>query len=151
MRDRGAREQAERAVVVDFAIDDHAAVAVGRVLAEADVRHHDQAGVGSLERADRLLDDAVVRVCLAALFVLGGGQTEQQHGRHTELAQLLRLAGQPIEREVVLAGHRWDLFAHVLSMRDEQRIDEVVRPERRFPHKPAQPFAATQAAEALDR
>ena len=45
-----------------------------------------------------LLNDAVARVRLAALGVLGRGNAEQQHGAHAERSQLRRLAGEQVHR-----------------------------------------------------
>ena len=83
--DRGARQQLERLVVVDHAVGaQHAAVAVARVLAQAQVGDHEQLGMGGLDRARGELDHALVVPCAGALLVLVGGQPEQQHAGDAE-------------------------------------------------------------------
>ena len=57
--DRRLREQLDRDVVVDLAVADEAAVAVRRVLAQADVGDHGQVRVRLLQRPDRHLHDAL--------------------------------------------------------------------------------------------
>ena len=70
--DGGAGEQLERGVVVDDAVGaQHAAVAVARVLAQAQVGDHEQVGIGGLDRARGELDDALVVPRARALLVLG--------------------------------------------------------------------------------
>ncbi len=73
LADGRAREQLERRVVVDRLAVQHAAVPVARVLAQAEVGDHEQVGVRGVDRADRLLDDAVVVPGAGALLVLGAG------------------------------------------------------------------------------
>ena len=53
-----------------------------RVLAEADVGDHDELGVCLLQGTHRHLDHALVVVCAGAELVLGGGDSEQDHGAH---------------------------------------------------------------------
>ena len=85
LRDRGARQQLERRVVVDVAVvAQDAAVAVVGVLAQAHVGHHEQVGVGLLDRARGELDDALVVPGARALGVLRGRDPEQQHGRDAQ-------------------------------------------------------------------
>ena len=82
LRDRGAGEQLERRVVVDDAVRaQHAAVAVARVLAQAQVGDHQQVRVRGLDRARGELDDALVVPRAGALLVLVRRQAEQQHAR----------------------------------------------------------------------
>ena len=142
VRDRHAREQLERRVVLHLAVLDDAAVAVRGVLAQAHVRHHQQLLAGRADRADRLLHDAVVGVALGADRVLGRGQPEQDHAADPELLDLLRLARHLVDRQVVAAGQRRDLAPQPLAGRHEQRVDQVRRRERRLAHHRAQPLAA---------
>ena len=90
------------------AVRDDAAVAVAGVLAEADVGDDEERGVGLLEGAHRLLDDAVGRVGLTGLLVLRRGYAEEEDGGNAELAQLLGLGGKLVDGELRLAGHRRD-------------------------------------------
>ncbi len=82
LRERGAGDQLERGVVVDVAVAEHAAVAVGGVLAEAGVGDHDEVGVRLLQRPDRHLHDALVVVGAGAGLVLVRRDPEQDHRRH---------------------------------------------------------------------
>ena len=91
--DGGAGEQLERRVVVDDAVGaQHAAVAVARVLAQAEVGDHQQVGVVGLDRARGELDHALVVPRAGALLVLGRRQAEQQHRGDAERGRLARLA-----------------------------------------------------------
>ena len=144
VRDRHAREQLERRVVLHLAVLDDAAVAVRGVLAQAHVRHHQQLLAGRADRADRLLHDAVVGVALGAERVLGRGQPEQDHAADPELLDLLSLARHLVDRQVVAAGQRRDLAPQPLAGRHEQRVDQVRGRERRLAHHRAQPLAAPQ-------
>ena len=72
-------------VVVDHAVrPQHAAVAVARVLAQAQVGDHQQVGMGGLDRARGELDHALVVPRARALLVLVGRQAEQQHAGDAE-------------------------------------------------------------------
>jgi hypothetical protein len=82
---RRAGEQLEAPVVVDIAVDHHAAVAVGRVLAEADVREEDELREAWPQRAQRLLDDAVVLPRAGRLVVLVSRDAEEQEGADARL------------------------------------------------------------------
>ena len=95
MRDRGAREQLERGVVVDLLAAQHAAVAVRGVLAEADVGEQEQLGEARPQRTERLLDDPVGDPGTRAVVVLLLGDAEQDHGLDAGAEQLLALAHDP--------------------------------------------------------
>jgi hypothetical protein len=100
-------------------------VAVGGVLAEADVGDHGEVGVGVLQRADRHLHDPLVVVGAGADVVLVGGDAEDQHrfdpGRG-DLAGVLHEVG---DRVALDARHRGNLLADVLAGDDEGRHDQV--------------------------
>src|SRR5438034_22389 len=63
-------EQLERLVVVDLAVADDAAMAVRRVLAQADVGEEHELREARAEVAERALDDAVVLPGAGGLLVL---------------------------------------------------------------------------------
>ena len=94
--------------------DDHAAVAVRRVLAEAGVDGQHQLGDGLLDRAQRALHDALRVPRLAADLVLLLGQAEQDHRRDAELRDLFGLAHHLVDGELKLAGQRRDLARTLL-------------------------------------
>ena len=147
--DGGAREQLERRVVVDDAVGaQHAAVAVARVLAQAQVGDHEQVGVGALDRARRELDDALVVPRARALLVLGRRQAEQQHRGDAERVRLAGLAHRGVDREVVDARHRGDRRAAAAAVDDEHRVDEVARRELGLAHEVADAGGRAQPAQA---
>ena len=93
--DRGAGEQLEAPVVVDVAVDDDAAVAVRRVLAEADVGEQDELREARPQRAQRDLDDAVLLPRAGRLVVLHLGDAEEHHRADAARGKLLDLVQQP--------------------------------------------------------
>ena len=110
LRDRGAREQLERRVVVDRAVGaQHAAVAVARVLAQAHVGDDEQVGVRVLDRARGELDDALVVPGARALLVLvrRGCRTAARPGCRARAASPASSTARG-DREPVDAGHRVD-------------------------------------------
>ena len=148
VRDRGLGEQLERDVVVDRAVADEAAVAVRRVLAQADVGDHGQVGVRLLQRADRQLHDALVVVGAGAGLVLGGRDPEQDHRLDPDRQQLRRLGDELVDREAVDAGHRLDRLADVLAGDDEQRLDQVPRRQLGLANQVAEGLRSPQAPHA---
>ena len=126
-------------------------MAVVGVLAEADVADDAEVGVGVLEGAHRLLDDAVGGVglrCRASSFA--AGRPKSSTAGTPQVAQLARLGRELVERELVLAGHRRDLVADAAPVGDEQRVDEVARVQPRLGDEAAQGLAAAQTPEALE-
>ena len=79
------------------------AVAVGGVLAQADVGDHEQVAAGGADRAHGLLHDAVLRVPSRAHRVLGLGQAEQDHARDAQGLDLARLPRRLVGGEVEAA------------------------------------------------
>ena len=107
------------AVVVGF--DDHAAVAVAGVFAEADVGDEDEllGGGGLLERAQALLHDSVFVPCAGALFVFGFGQAEEQQAADAEAGGFFGFANGFIDGEIEDAGHGADGAADALAGTDK--------------------------------
>jgi hypothetical protein len=137
VRHRGAREEVERRIVLDPALLDHAAVTVARVLAEADIGHHEKIGDGLLHRAYGLLDDAVLGVGLAAARVLLRGQAEEQHRGDAHGCGVLALLEQLVDGQAKLSRHGRDGLAHAAAVDGEERVDEVVGPENGLADHPA--------------
>ena len=98
MRHRGARKQVEALVVVHLAVDDHAAMPVRGVLAEADVGHQHELGEARPERAEGALDDPVVVPRAGRLLVLLLGDPEEDHRLHAEPNELLDLTDDVVDR-----------------------------------------------------
>ena len=150
VHDGHARQQLERGVVEDLLALDHAAVAVRRVLAQADVGDDEQLAALGADGAHRPLHDAVVRVALRALRVLALGQAEQDDARDAERLDLPRLARGLVDREVEAAR-----AASAISRRtpspgdDEQGIDQAVGGEAGLAHHAAEALGAAQAAGTL--
>ena len=124
----------------------HAAVAVARVLAEADVGDHEQLRDGGLERPDRQLDRPVLVPGARPGFVLLGRQPEQEHGGHSEGRQLARLDHGLGHREPLDARHRRDGRPAVQPLGDEQRRHQRRRAQLGLPHEVAQRAGPAQPA-----
>src|SRR5437763_1654802 len=148
VRHRGAREQLEGRIVAHRAVFDYAAVAVARVLAEADVGDDEQVRHRVLHGAYGLLHDAVIGVGLGATRILLRGNTEEQHAGDAHAGGILALLDQLIHGEAVLAGHRRDRLAHAAAVHDEQGVDEVVDRQRRLADELAEQRLFAQAARA---
>ncbi len=150
MRDRDPREDRERLVVQDVALGvEQPAVAVIRVLAEADVGQHDELRARCLQGSDRLLDHAVLGMALGAELVLLGGDAEEKHGLDAESVELARLGGKGVDGELRNPGHRRDRLAHALARADEERVYEVAGVERRLANEIAERTSAAPAARPL--
>ncbi len=95
--------------------------------------------VGVFEGAHGLLDDAVAGVGLGcpAGPSTPAARTAAPPGRPRD-SQLLRLARELVERELILPRHRRDLVADAAAVGDEQRVDEVARVEPRLGHETSQ-------------
>ena len=145
VRDGRAREQLERRVVVDLSVVDHAAVAVRRVFAQADVGDQQQLRKARPQRAERLLDDAVVDPGAGALVVLLLRDPEQDHGADADAHELLDLAHDGLDG---VALQRRQPLVRERGGRDEERHHEVVERDRRLADEVAQRAGATQAAQA---
>ncbi len=149
VRDGDPAEDGERLVVQHVAVRvEQAAMAVARVLAEADVGDHDEVGARGLERPGGLLDDAVLCVALGAELVLLGRDPEEQHGPDAELVELRGLGGERVDGELCDPRHRRDRLAHALAGSDEERVDEVARIQRRLADEVAERARPAPAARA---
>ena len=103
VRDGGSREKRQRGVVVHLAVADDAAVAMRRVLVEANVRHDGELRDLPLQAADRFLQRAGVVPGLRARFVLAlRGVPEEDDGGNAEGPQPLRLG-----HRAALGDSRW--------------------------------------------
>ena len=121
MRERRLREKFDRLIVQDmemFAIHSrHAAMAVAHVFAETDIGDHDQLRTFRFDRADRFLNDSVLRVGAARLLIFFCWNTEEQHGLKPEIAGALRFVGYFFRRELENARHARDRAAVLRSFR----------------------------------
>ena len=128
--------------------DDHAAVAVAGVLAEADVGDEDQllGGRRGLEGAQALLHDAVVVICAGALLVLGFGQAEEQQAAEAEAGGFFGFANGFVDGEVEDAGHGADWAAHAFAGAEKEGIDQVAGVDGGLADQGAKGFGAAEAA-----
>ena len=148
--DRDPAENLEGLVVQDVAVGvEEAAVAVVRVLAEADVGHDDELRARFLERADRLLDRPVVGEALDTVRILRARDAEEENRLDAERLELTGFASELVDGELVDTGHRGHGAADAVAGNDEERVDEVVRLERRLANEVAQGRRSAQATRAL--
>ncbi len=139
MGEGDAGQELERLVVQQVPVlVQHAAVAVIRVLAEADVGDDDEIRARVLEAADRLLDDAVLREALEAQRVLRRRDSEEQHCLETEGSELRSLLRQHVARQLVDPWHGRHGPTYAVSRNHEARLDEVIQAERRLPYEVAE-------------
>ena len=150
MGDRRFCQQLDREVVVDFgaAFAEDTAVAVRGVLAETDVGHHDQVGMGLLQRPHRHLHDPLVVVGAGAELVLGGGDPEEHQRPDPGGGDLARLLDQVVDREALDPRHRGNLLANPLAGDDEGGLDQVRRGELGLADQAAQGLGAAHSAHA---
>ena len=128
-----------------LAVDDHAAVAVRGVLAEAHVGHEHELREPGAQRAERLLDDPVVVPRPGRLLVLLGGDAEEDDGLHARADELLDLADDGVDR---VARHPGQLLVPERLGRDEERHHELVEAQVRLADEAAEAAAAAEAAQA---
>jgi hypothetical protein len=126
VRHRGAGEQLEALVVVHVTVDDHAAVAVRGVLAEAHVGHEHELGEARTERTERALHDAVVLPRAGRLLVLLLGDAEEDHRLHAETDELLDLADGVVHR---VPRHPGQFLVAPRFRRHEEWHHELVKVE----------------------
>ncbi len=149
VRKRLPGEQLQRRVVVHLAVAHQAAVAVIRVLAEADVGDHEQLRHRFLERPRRPLHHPFVGPALGALGVLALRQPEEQHAGDSEVPHLAALLHDGVHAHLVIARHRGDLAPDARARTHEQRVHQAVGRKPRLPHKPPQRLAAPQPSRPL--
>src|SRR5687768_2135217 len=105
---------------------EHAAVAMVRVLTEADVGHDDERRALASERSDRPLDDALGGPRAASLRVLRLGQAEEHDAADSPRSEVVALGHQLVYGEPELPGHRGDRLADTLAGPDEEGAQERV-------------------------
>ena len=150
---RDAGEDVEGLVVEHVAVRQyrvlvvqHPAMAVIGVLAQAHVGDDEEIGQGVLQRADRALDDAVVVEVLLPDRILRRGDAEEQHRRNPRRGGPLRLLDRLIDRELADPRHGGNRIAHVRTMDDEHRIDEIGGGQHRLADGRAQPRGVPETA-----
>ena len=145
------REQRQRRVVVHLPVADHAAVAVGGVLVQADVRDDEDLRDFLLQPPDGLLHGRPLVPGFAARLVLPLRNPEEDHRRHSQGSKLLRLRHGLVRRQAQDAGQRGDLLPQSLPVADEEPRDEAVGREARLAHERAQSRRPAKAPQAKGR
>ena len=121
------------------------------VFAEADVAHQDQVRNFALHGAGGLLHDAVVGPGSRGDVILLVGKTEENHRRHAQGVNFLRLFHRLIHREVEHARHGANLLAHTFAGANKHGVDEGVGSETGFAHQVAKLSGAAETAKTGDR
>jgi hypothetical protein len=147
---RRAGEEVERGIVLHVAVRDHAAVAVARVLAEADVRHEDEVGHGDAQRADAALDDAVVVVRARGELVLLRRDPEEQDGREPEAPHLRRFLDEHVDGAAGDPRQSGQRLVDAFALADEHGVDEVAHVHAGLAHEGAQRARPAEAPEPRD-
>ena len=135
MRERLARREFERGVVGDFAVFDHAAVAVVGVFAKADIGDDQEIEFGFANGFDSALDDAlcVKRALAARIFCFW--QAEENHRGKAEAFDFATFFDDLIRGLLMHAGHGADFGANFAAGANEHRINQPVGGETRFAHE----------------
>ncbi len=149
MRHRHPLQHFQRGVVLHRSRFVDATVAVGGVLAEADVGDDHQIGSQVLDGPDGPLHRSRRAVRLAPLLVLGLGDAEDQDSRDPEIHHLANFVHQPVHRKAEDSRKRRDLFHLSHAGNDEDRIDQIVHGQGRLPDHAPQGFSAPQPAHAV--
>ena len=144
-------KQFERCVVLDHAVLDHAAMAVARILAEADVGDDGQVRHLVLDGLDRMLHDPLVGVAFAADLVLVLGNAEEDDRGNAEVLHLFAVLHEVVDGLLIVPGHGADLFFHALAVGHEERIDEIVGRKLRLPHHAPDVLVGPQPSRPVKR
>ncbi len=103
-------KEAKSLIVIDVAFFYDTAVPVARIFAHAYVGYHIQFGHGILYSFNSVLDHTFVVISGGAEFVFSFRNTEEQYRRNAERMHFFCMADQDINRFLVAAGHRGNLF-----------------------------------------
>ena len=122
---------------VDLAVVQHAAVAVARVLAEADVGDQRQSRHLGPHGAECALHDAVGVPGARALLVLLLGDAEQQHRADPECVERRALAHDLVDRALRDPVESGDRAYDTLTGAGEKRHHDVVEGQLRLAHERA--------------
>ena len=137
----GFRHQAQTVqgfIVQDAPVLYDAAMPMGRIFVDTDVRHDKQPRHMILERADGPLHDPVRIIPGRPSFILVIGDPEEHDRRNAQQVGVGRFLDQTIDGPPELVGHRQDGLLLIRPFPHEQRINQVARRERGFPHHPSQ-------------
>jgi hypothetical protein len=107
-------------------------MAVAHIFAKTNVRDRDDFRAFLFDRAQRFLDDAILGVSAARLFVLFGGNSKKKNGLESGVQRRSRLIDNFIDRELKNARHTFNRAALVDLFADEKRENEIVGGEISF-------------------
>ena len=150
MADRGAGEEIEGLVVQHLPVPDEPAMAVARVLTEADVAQEHELGRGRPERPEPALDDSVVVVRARPLLVLLPRNPEEEDGSDAEQAQLLRLPCGDVDGAARDAWKPAEGLVDAFPLADEHGIDEIREVEARLSDERSERRRAAKPPKARD-
>ena len=129
----------EGAVVVDPLPIENAAVAMVRVLAQAEIGDEQcVAPEGVAQLPQRALHDSVLDPGTRSLGVLAGRNAKEHEAPHAHLDGGLGLTGQRFERVLNLARHGIDRLRLRDGLTNEERVDQVLGRDLRFAGQPAE-------------
>ena len=148
--ERRAGEELERDVVQDFAVLHDAAVTVRRVLAQADVRDHDELGDGAAERTDGLLHDPVLVVGARGGLVLRRRNSEEEDRPDPGSARSGSFVAERVDRPLRNRRQSLERPLHTLARADEERVDEVGQVDARLPDERPQGSGPPEPAQTGD-
>ena len=110
----------------------HAAVAVVGVLAEADVRNHQEILADDVfQRLDRFRDDTVFAHRVGADRVFRFRNPEEDNAADSELFGFFHFLDEFVDRKLILARHRADRDADADARTDEKGQNETVGGQNR--------------------
>ena len=147
----GSRQQLKGCVVVDLPAAHNAAVAVARILVEADVANHQKLRHFLLQSSDGALNDSVGSVGAGAHLVLLFRNAEENHRRNAEARHTSALLYETIDRPAEIPRHGVDFISYVRPRTDKHRVDERARAQTGLGDKTTQTFAPAEAALSMCR
>jgi hypothetical protein len=103
-----------------------------------------------LERAQALLDDAVVVPGAGALLVFAFRQAEEQQAADAEAGGFFGFADRFVDGEVEDAGHGADCAADAFAGTEKEGVDQVAGLESGFAHQGAQRSVRRAGASAFE-
>ena len=104
---------------------------------------------GFFDRANGLLDDAVLGVCSGGVFVFCRRNSEEKHRLQAELGRTLCFRDAFSNRQLKYARHAADLATLLQLLAHEEREDEIVRGELRLADEIAHRRRMPQASRAM--
>src|SRR5450759_2771578 len=121
-------------------------MALVSILAQADIRNHQQAGHLLLERTHGLLHDAVLVVRTGARAVLGFRNAKENHSGNTKSPDRFALLDQAVDRKLRHSWHAGNGVSHPRPRHHKERHHQIVDAEPRLSHHAAEIFVLPQTS-----